>query len=94
VRWLVANASTLASVQRNETLFADVFVEKWLTQAGITTFGPSGIGFANFGLVRDLHLQALIEIGLTLTGISGKKTKKRETERKVVCRIGILNWHL
>src|SRR5215469_1193999 len=72
-------------------LFADVFVVKSLAQSRITTLGPNGIGFANFGLVCDLHLQALIEIGLTLTGIGGKKTKKCEAERKVVCRIGILN---
>jgi hypothetical protein len=57
-------------------LFADAFVDQCLAQAGITAFGPSGIGFSNFGLVRDLHLQGLIEIGLTLTGISEKRTKK------------------
>jgi hypothetical protein len=38
--------------------FADVFVEKWLAKARITTFGPSGIGFVNFGLVRDLRFRS------------------------------------
>jgi hypothetical protein len=42
-------------------LFADASSKNGSAQARITTFGPSGIGFVNFGLVRDLHLQALIE---------------------------------
>lgn len=36
-------------------------VDRWIVNEKITTRGPSGIGFVNFGFIRDLHLNAPIE---------------------------------
>ena len=36
-------------------------VERWVADAPITSHGPSGIGFVNFGVVRELRVNALIE---------------------------------
>jgi hypothetical protein len=35
--------------------------ERWVAEEKSTTFGASGIGFVNFGTIRDLRLQAPIE---------------------------------
>jgi hypothetical protein len=37
------------------------FVDRWLALDKITTLGPSGIGFVNFGVTRTLELEAPIE---------------------------------
>ena len=37
------------------------FVDRWHALDKITTLGPSGIGFANFGVTRTLELEAPIE---------------------------------
>jgi hypothetical protein len=36
-------------------------VDKWIAKEKITTLGPSGIGFVNFGSIRDLRLEAPVE---------------------------------
>jgi hypothetical protein len=36
-------------------------VDRWIAEEKITTLGPSGIGFVNFGTVRDLRVEAPIE---------------------------------
>jgi hypothetical protein len=37
------------------------FVDRWVAEEKITSYGPSGIGFVNFGIVNDLEVQAPIE---------------------------------
>lgn len=37
------------------------FVDRWIAEERITSFGPSGIGFVNFGIVNDLAVNAPIE---------------------------------
>jgi hypothetical protein len=36
-------------------------VERWVAKEKVTTSGASGIGFVNFGLIRDLRIEAPIE---------------------------------
>jgi hypothetical protein len=36
-------------------------VDRWITENKITSYGPSGIGFVNFGIVNELEMQAPIE---------------------------------
>jgi hypothetical protein len=36
-------------------------VDRWIAKEKTTTMGPSGIGFVNFGYIRDLRLEAPIE---------------------------------
>jgi hypothetical protein len=36
-------------------------VDRWVAEEKITSYGPSGIGFVNFGTVNDLKIQAPIE---------------------------------
>ncbi len=36
-------------------------VDRWVAEEKITSYGPSGIGFVNFGIVNDLKIQAPIE---------------------------------
>jgi hypothetical protein len=36
-------------------------VDRWIAKEKITTLGPSGIGFVNFGMIRDLRVEAPIE---------------------------------
>jgi hypothetical protein len=36
-------------------------VDRWIAKEKITTLGPSGIGFVNFGTIRDLRVDAPIE---------------------------------
>jgi hypothetical protein len=36
-------------------------VDRWVAKDKVTTFGPSGIGFVNFGKIRDLRIEAPIE---------------------------------
>jgi hypothetical protein len=36
-------------------------VDRWIAREKITTLGPSGIGFVNFGDIRDLRLEAPVE---------------------------------
>jgi hypothetical protein len=36
-------------------------VDRWVAEEKITSYGPSGIGFVNFGIVNDLEVQAPIE---------------------------------
>jgi hypothetical protein len=36
-------------------------VDRWIAEEKITSHGPSGIGFVNFGLVHDLKIHAPIE---------------------------------
>ena len=36
-------------------------VDKWIAKEKATTFGASGIGFVNFGSIRDLRIEAPIE---------------------------------
>src|SRR5579863_6873757 len=36
-------------------------VDRWIAQGKVSTFGPSGIGFVNFGSIRDLRVEAPIE---------------------------------
>jgi len=37
------------------------FVDRWTAEAKITSHGPSGIGFVNFGIVHELRVNAPIE---------------------------------
>jgi hypothetical protein len=37
------------------------FVDRWIAEEKITSHGPSGIGFVNFGIVNELKVQAPIE---------------------------------
>ena len=37
------------------------FVDRWIARDKITSHGPSGIGFVNFGTVNELRIQAPIE---------------------------------
>lgn len=37
------------------------FVDRWTAEAKITSHGPSGIGFVNFGIVHELKVNAPIE---------------------------------
>ncbi len=36
-------------------------VDRWIAEDKITSYGPSGIGFVNFGTVNELEMQAPIE---------------------------------
>jgi hypothetical protein len=36
-------------------------VDRWIAREKVTTFGPSGIGFVNFGIVHELKVNALLE---------------------------------
>jgi hypothetical protein len=36
-------------------------VDRWIADEKITSHGPSGIGFVNFGIVRELKVNAPIE---------------------------------
>jgi hypothetical protein len=36
-------------------------VDRWIAENKITSYGPSGIGFVNFGIVNELEMQAPIE---------------------------------
>jgi hypothetical protein len=36
-------------------------VERWIAEEKIMALGPSGIGFVNFGTVRDLRMEAPVE---------------------------------
>jgi hypothetical protein len=36
-------------------------VDRWIAEDKITSYGPSGIGFVNFGIVNELDMQAPIE---------------------------------
>jgi len=36
-------------------------VDRWIAEEKITSYGPSGIGFVNFGLVNELEVEAPIE---------------------------------
>lgn len=36
-------------------------VDRWIAEEKITSHGPSGIGFVNFGIVHELKVHALIE---------------------------------
>jgi hypothetical protein len=37
------------------------FVDRWIAEDKLSSFGPSGIGFVNFGIVNELKVQAPIE---------------------------------
>lgn len=37
------------------------FVDRWIAEDKLTSYGPSGIGFVNFGIVNELKVQAPIE---------------------------------
>jgi len=37
------------------------FVDRWIAEEKITSYGPSGIGFVNFGIVNELTVRAPIE---------------------------------
>lgn len=36
-------------------------VDRWVAEEKLTSFGPSGIGFVNFGIVKELKLNSAIE---------------------------------
>lgn len=36
-------------------------VDRWIAEEKITSFGPSGIGFVNFGIVNELRVNAPVE---------------------------------
>ena len=36
-------------------------VDRWIPAEKVTTYGPSGIGFVNFGVTREIKLAAPIE---------------------------------
>jgi len=36
-------------------------VDRWIAEEKLTSYGPSGIGFVNFGVVHELKIQAPIE---------------------------------
>jgi hypothetical protein len=36
-------------------------VDRWIAAEKVTTYGPSGIGFVNFGVTREIRLEAPIE---------------------------------
>jgi len=37
------------------------FVDRWIAEEKITSYGPSGIGFVNFGIMNELRVNAPIE---------------------------------
>jgi hypothetical protein len=37
------------------------FVDRWIAEGSLTSYGPSGIGFVNFGTINELRVQAPIE---------------------------------
>lgn len=37
------------------------FVDRWIAEEKITSYGPSGIGFVNFGIMNELRVTAPIE---------------------------------
>jgi hypothetical protein len=37
------------------------FVDRWVAEEKLTSYGPSGIGFVNFGLVNELKVEAPVE---------------------------------
>jgi hypothetical protein len=47
------------------------FVDRWIAEEKITSYGPSGIGFVNFGTVNEIEVQAPIEtFGLGARGFN------------------------
>ncbi|WP_218060664.1 hypothetical protein [Pseudobacillus wudalianchiensis] len=45
-------------------------VEKWISNYPITSYGPSGIGFVNFGTVKDFTARDIITYGLGARGFN------------------------
>ena len=45
-------------------------VEKWVSHYPIVSYGPSGIGFVNFGTVKDFMAQDIITYGLGARGFN------------------------
>ena len=53
-------------------IFNDTRVDRRTAEEKITSFGPSGIGFVNFGVVNELRVRASIEtFGQGARGFSG-----------------------
>lgn len=45
-------------------------VEKWVSNDPVVSYGPSGIGFVNFGTVKDFMAQDIITYGLGARGFN------------------------
>ena len=45
-------------------------VEKWVSHCSVISYGPSGIGFVNFGTVKDFLAQDIITYGLGARGFN------------------------
>ncbi|MBS4223025.1 hypothetical protein [Lederbergia citrea] len=45
-------------------------VEKWVSNYPVVSYGPSGIGFVNFGTVKDFTAQDIITYGLGARGFN------------------------
>ena len=45
-------------------------VEKWVCNSRVVSYGPSGIGFVNFGTVKDFMAQDIITYGLGARGFN------------------------
>ena len=42
-------------------------VDRWVADDRITSYGPNGIGFVNFGIINDLQVNAPINLWLGCT---------------------------
>ncbi len=69
---VVRNAGPVTTYGVNDMVLDNWgFVDRWIAEEKITSFGSSGIGFVNFGIVNDLDVQAPIEtFGLGARGFN------------------------
>ena len=59
---LVRNRGTVVTYGQNDMVLDNWgVVDRWVADEKITSHGPSGIGFVNFGTVRELKVNAAIE---------------------------------
>ncbi len=59
---LVRNRGPVVTYGQNDMVLDNWgLVDRWLADEKITSYGPSGIGFVNFGTVRELKVNAPIE---------------------------------
>jgi hypothetical protein len=59
---LVRNRGPVTTYGANDMVLDNWgMVDRWLAEQKITSYGPSGIGFVNFGTINVLHINAPIE---------------------------------
>jgi hypothetical protein len=69
---LVVNRGPVTTLSTNDMALDNWgTVRRWIAEEAVTTHGPSGVGFVNFGEVGELHVQAPIEtFGLGARGFN------------------------